>query len=250
MLFSFFFTNCSDAEKIFKGEVVVVQKPKTDKLIGKKINLEGLYTGSPVVFDSIISFIHPSYGTYFASNFNLNTGKHLGNFLNKGQGPGEFTTILLLHPESGYDYWISDFNKRHYVLVDLKSGEEKKRMTRMFQISILDLKTDVLKGFRIAGTQGFDFVRTPLPPQDRTRDSYYLVSVDDDYIYAMLNNMHKPENKPEVHVYDWNGNFVRILETDQKGVRFDFDRKNKKLYFKDAEEEENVWVYDVSYFYK
>jgi len=120
-------SSCSNAEKIFKGEIKVVEKPIVDRLIGEKIELDGLYAGNPIVFDSIISFVY-YYDNYFVSNFDIKTGKHLGNVLNRGQGPEEFLTIVRLHPGSGYGYWFSDFKKRHYVLVDMLSGKEKKRI--------------------------------------------------------------------------------------------------------------------------
>lgn len=343
-ILSFFFS-CSDAEKIFKGSITIVKNPKTDILLGKQLILGDLYAGYPIVFDSIISFIH-EYGDYYVANFNLNNGKHLGNYMYRGQGPGEFLDFIPLHFEDNKNFWIHEYNKRQFILVDMSSGIEIKRinfldfkkkgsfpfahifilndslliainqpekknfsneimvpkltiinyltlkeitdyhsydeslynklcsfgedqahlletycikpdkskvvsiMTRLYQINILDLKTGKWNGYRIADTQGFNFVHTPLSITDRTYQSYYHVSVDDDFIYAMLKNIFTPDVKPVIHVFDWNGNFIRILEFDQKGTVFDIDRIQKKLYFKDQEEEENIWVYDVSYLYK
>jgi len=321
-----------------------VETPSTDMLNGEKVVLNGLYAGYPIIFDSIICFLY-RYDNYFISKFDINTGKHLGIFFHRGQGTEEFLNFMPLHPESNCEFWIHEYQKRHFVLVDMSSGAEKKRinfsnfkkkggfpfarvfilddslliavnqpetknlnddimvpklrlinyltkeeitdyelydedlynrqrgigmdnehlveayhikpdkskvaaiMNRLFQINILDLKTGEWKGFRVAGTHGFKFVRTPLPPTDSSYYSYYNVSVDDEFIYAILNNYHEPDVKPVIHVFDWNGNFVRILECDQKGVVFNLDNVRKKLYFKDNEEGENVWVYDVSYLY-
>jgi len=337
---SIFVSSCSDTEKIFKGELITVKKPTTDKLAGEKLVLNGLYAGYPIVFDSIISFVYP-YGDYFVSNFDLNTGKHLGNYFNKGQGPSDFLDFSILHFECNHNLWIHEYNKRQFNLVDMSSGMVKKRidfsdfkkkgnfpfarvfflndsiliavnmpetknlnydimvpkfrlinyltkkeigydelydedvynklrgegqdtehlaenyrikpnkskvvavMHCLFQINILDLKTGKWKGFRIADTPGFNIVSNPIP-----LPTYSDVSVDDSFIYAMLNNDFEPDVKPIIHVFDWNGNFVRILEFDQKGTVFDLDNVHKKLYFKDEELEENVWVYDVSYLYQ
>ncbi len=332
----------NNPEKIFKGELIIVNNPSTDKLTGKKINLDGLYAGALSVRDSIISFAYHNYGNYHVANFNVNTGRHIGNFFKKGQGPGEFIDFYRLHPGANYDFWIDEFNKRHYVLVDMSTGEEKKRinlstfkkkgfspfiqafilddslliavnqpeiknldydmmvpkysiinylskeeiagyelydenlynklrapgmenehligtshikpdkskvagvMNYLYQLNILDLKTGELKGYRLAGTPGFEFVSTLLSPE--TVYSYGWANEDEKFIYIMLSNTHSPEVKPVFHVFDWDGNFVRILEPDQKGTDFALDNVQKKLYTKD--DEENVWVYDVSYLYK
>ena len=119
-------------------------------------------------------------------------------------------------------------------------------MHSMFQINIFETKTGQIRGYRIVDTHGYDFVRIP---NDDRHKAYSLVSVDDDFIYAMLYNFRTNVN-PIIHVFNWEGVFVRILEFDQKGKHFDLDRVNKKLYFKDEEEGENVWVYDVNYLYE
>ena len=230
LVFFILFSGCSKQEEIFKGEVKFVKKPSIDKLTGEKLYLNGLYAGSPVVLDTIISFVH-YYNDYFVSSFDINTGEHIGNFLRRGQGPYEYINMGLLYPESGYDYWFNELNKRHSVLIDMSSGEER-------------------KGFRIPNTHGFNFVRVPSPPENRSYRSYKRVSVDDDFVYAMLDNISEPDAKPVIHVFNWEGDFVRILEPDQKGTTFDLHKTYKKLYIKDEEEEENVWVYDVNYLYE
>ena len=119
-------------------------------------------------------------------------------------------------------------------------------MSNMFQINIFETKTGLNRGYRVVGTHGYDFVRIP---NDDRHKAYLLVSADDNFIYAMLDNL-KTNANPIIHVFNWEGVFVRILEFNQKGIHFDLDRVNKRLYFKDEEEGENVWVYDVSYLYK
>jgi hypothetical protein len=337
----FVFCSCSDAEKIFKGEVTFVEKPATDMLAGEKIVLDGLYDGYPIVFDSVISFVSFRYPDYFLANFNVNTGSHIGDFCRKGQGPDEFLSVSVLNTENNYDFWVYDYNKRHFVLANMLTGTLKKRidfstykkkgtfpfarcfilndsllvavnqpeqknvnrdvmlpkyriinyltneeianyelydedlynklregknevqlaenyrikpdknkivgtMYGMFQINIIELKTGQIRGYRVIDTRGFDFVR--IPNDDRYK-AYSLVAVDDDFIYAMLDNF-RTNAKPIIHVFNWEGIFVRILEFDQKGKNFDLDIVNKKLYFKDDEERENVWVYDVNYLYQ
>ncbi len=340
------FVSCdSNPEKIFRGQVKMVKEPGTDQLIGKKLHLDdSLYAGSPVVADSVISFVY-RYPGYFVANFNINTGKHIGNFFNAGQGSNEFLNFNFLHPDVGNDYWINELNRRRYVLVNMATGEVKKRidisefkkrgdvpfirafilddhqliavnqpevknldgdimppkywkidfetmeekdcyelydeelynklrvqdpetesehlhgtyhikpdkskmvnvMRYLYQINILDLKTNKLKGFRLVGSPGFEFVYAPTLPGLTEQRKYYYAAVDDSYIYVLL-NVYDSEKLPIFHVFDWDGNLVRILTTDQKGRNFDLNRKNRKLYVKDYEE--NVWVYDVNYLYQ
>jgi hypothetical protein len=336
-------------EKIFKGEVIIVNKPSTDKLIGEKLEFDGVYTGQLIVRDSLIFFISSLYGAYNCATFNVNTGKHVGNFFNTGQGPREFISFSFMYFESGYDAWINDSRKGCYVLINMKSGEEKKRinisglrrgagtdlqevilndslfilsefeiitlpgnkyiitpikyrkinylsredvveydlfdlelyqklwagddggfhlsgsnsikpdkskivnaMNFVYQINILDLKTGKVQGYRIAGTHGFRFVRSPLvfDPLKNVYANTYIRSITSDniFIYVLLHNSTQSESVV-FHVFDWNGNFVRILETDQKGMNFGFgfDDVRRKIYIKD--DVENVWVYDVEYLY-
>ena len=345
-LISVFYSCSDDSEKIFKGQLKTVEKSTTDKLIGEKIDFDSLYAGHVFVCNSFISFKHHNYGDYFVATFDINTGKHIGNSFKIGQAAEEFADYLyFLHPDSGCDFWIKEFNRQHYLLVDIVSGKVKKRidlsdfkktggspfiqafilndsvllavnqpevknldddvmtpkywyinylskeeidvfelydenlynklrgggidnnrhltatyyikpdkskvvgvMNRFYQINILDVKTQESKGYRLAGTLGFELIRTYGGRGSEEQYTYRRAAVDDEYIFVMLNNLLTPEIKPIFHVFDWEGNFVRVLEVDQNGTDFDLDRAQKKLYTKD--DEENVWFYDVSFLYK
>jgi hypothetical protein len=62
--------------------------------------------------------------------------------------------------------------------------------------------------------------------------AYYLWTfVDDDYIFALLNN--NDETSTVIDVFDWNGNFKKELVLDKGIIDFtsiDIDPVNKYLY--------------------
>jgi hypothetical protein len=76
---------------------------------------------------------------------------------------------------------------------------------------------------------------------------YRALQADDSYIYVLE---HPKEGLPYgiVNVFDWDGNFVRILRIDDGNVSFAFDPVRKILYIKNDAEE--ITAYDLNFLYK
>lgn len=55
--------------------------------------LDGVNFGIIAVYDSLMIFWNPKLPDRFFNVFNLDTGKEIGTFCNRGQGPGEFISI-------------------------------------------------------------------------------------------------------------------------------------------------------------
>ncbi len=85
-------------------------------------------------------------------------------------------------------------------------------------------------------------------------DYYRTLKCDERYIYVLeyvdgLSPDIVNDSSPGiVNVFDWDGNFVRILRIDEGYVAFAFDPIRKILYTKN--DAEKVMAYDVNYLYK
>jgi hypothetical protein len=79
---------------IFNGEIRIVSDTiKTvSELQSEEVVLDGITYGYPAIYDSLIFFYDGKTNRYY-SIFNLKTGKHIGDFCPKGQGPGEARAI-------------------------------------------------------------------------------------------------------------------------------------------------------------
>lgn len=116
------------------------------------------------------------------------------------------------------------------------------------QINILDIETGELKGFRINKDIDFNYV---INTHKKLRLYYKAISVDDTYIYALysdafiedgLEGYRAPANK--IHIFDWNGNFVRKITLDQKILAMTLDPVRKYLYCINTED--IIYYYDLS----
>ena len=116
------------------------------------------------------------------------------------------------------------------------------------QVDVLDLETGKLTGLRKKDTPDFHDLET----KDSGFVFYYGdISVDDTYIYATYINSLYEEfdsfSSNEIHVFDWDGNPVTKIITDQKFSLSSLDSVNKKLYMKN--DEEDIFIYDVQFLY-
>jgi hypothetical protein len=123
-------------------------------------------------------------------------------------------------------------------------------MSRLRQINIMDIETGKVTGYRIEGSPDFDILEENSAYEYAF---YYLwICVDNDYIYAILNN-DKDENHTTIDIFDWNGNFKQVLILDKKMVEINtvaLDPVNKYLYILSlGEKDEEVYRYDVSHLY-
>lgn len=93
-LFCILFIRCNNGESYLNGNVYVVDDINiTDTLIGKKLHLDGAYFGMMKTCGSEMFFFHPRFPDYSYSCFNIKTGKHTADYLKKGAGPNEFTSV-------------------------------------------------------------------------------------------------------------------------------------------------------------
>jgi len=92
--------------RYFNGDIVLYEDNlQLETLRGEQIFLNGLHTGRMDVCDSLIFMQYFGYSDYFISIFNHYTGKHLGNFLSKGNGPGEYVDLSWI-----YQFFYEDGN--------------------------------------------------------------------------------------------------------------------------------------------
>jgi hypothetical protein len=133
----------------------------------------------------------------------------------------------------------------------IKPDKTKFAMTmwHLRQINIVDIKNGVIKGFKFKNSPDFaDVTHT----YHRDLKEYYLCAcADDNFIYA---SMQEAQNTI-VDVFDWDGNYLKKLVLDKKMNNMDsniaLDPVNKYLYISTVEgEEEEIYQYDVGFFYK
>lgn len=98
----FFIISCNHDQvdkELFNGEIYYINDKETinKEVIAKHISLEGNYSGSIAVYDSILICWNPSYQDYWLELFNINTGKEVGYSIPRGQGPYEFPNINMVY---------------------------------------------------------------------------------------------------------------------------------------------------------
>jgi hypothetical protein len=111
----------------FYGETIIVDTNiKPDTLYGKKIELDGIYTGNMWAYDTLIGFTSHKFPDYWIYVFNVNTGKFLYPLCKRGIGPEEFSVIRIVDQivhEDRLGLWIREQNKCECVLVNLEKPD-------------------------------------------------------------------------------------------------------------------------------
>lgn len=88
----FFSCDGSQADKeLFNGEIRYMNDKDavSMEVSARHVELEGLYTGTIAVYDSLLLCWDTSYPNHFINLFNVDTGKEIGYFCPKGGGPNE-----------------------------------------------------------------------------------------------------------------------------------------------------------------
>lgn len=122
-------------------------------------------------------------------------------------------------------------------------------MLYLSQINILDIKSGIIKGFRLRNTPNYKYLEGD---PEKFRVYNFLVSADDKYIYASYldisfnKGMGLRSDIHVLHVYDWEGNFIKQLYLEFPFYRMTIDPINKKLYTSDREDE--IYSYDLNNF--
>jgi hypothetical protein len=102
-----------------------------DILSGRKIELDGIYTGSMIAHDSLLFFTSYKYPDYEGLTFNIKTGKTISQSLLKGKGSGGFITPVLLEQleiDSSIYLWVYDWSKCKCTLINLVDGSQIKEI--------------------------------------------------------------------------------------------------------------------------
>lgn len=80
----------------FNGEIIGIEDNAMEKEVEfKSVDIDGLYDGIFVVYDSLAIARNTRYSTCWYQVFNLNTFKEVGQFLRIGHGHYEFTEVGL-----------------------------------------------------------------------------------------------------------------------------------------------------------
>ena len=119
------------------------------------------------------------------------------------------------------------------------------------QINILDLETGKLLGLRNKNTPDYSYLEEyPL----NLREYYFRLCVDNDYIYGLYANiiLDIDSDVPwdistnEIHIFDWEGNFVKRVILDHKINEIAVDLANRILYgYNSNTLEEELYAYDI-----
>jgi hypothetical protein len=101
-LIVFSITSCDvkvNDSDIFNGEIKIIDDTVKSiaELQPREIILDGITYGFPAIYDSLMFFYVGSKTNMHYTVFNLKTGKHIGDFCPRGQGPGEARIVSPIH---------------------------------------------------------------------------------------------------------------------------------------------------------
>jgi hypothetical protein len=159
----------------------------------------------------------------------------LPQYLKINHKTNETERTYTLYADSVYNPDAHRLNEEFYLTFDLISPDRQKIamcMKLLAQINILDLNTGKVQGIRIKHTPGFDYLKGNV---DDYKYYYHFLDVDEKYIYALYVDKKYAEVKESVnsqiiHVFDWNGNFVRKLFVDEGLDFIKIDAEKRLMY--------------------
>jgi hypothetical protein len=133
------------------------------------------------------------------------------------------------------------------IICRIKSDKTKlaTAMHHFKQVIILDLESGKIKS--IATNDSPDLNLNHLLPGKPVKYYYRNLHSDDSYIYVLEHVTGSSQGT--VNVFDWDGNFVRILRIDEGNIWFTFDPVRKIIYTKNSDTEK-ITAYDVNYLYE
>jgi hypothetical protein len=173
--------------------------------------------------------------------------------------------IITYEPYNKFKYnEITDPQGCLFSWDNIKPDKTKLVMGMLYlgQINIMDIATGKITGYYIQDTPDFDVLRKY---SDFNGEFFYsLIFVDDDFIYGAINEredgimnnngygtgVRKGNGKTTLYVFDWNGNFKKIIVLDKEQESIALDPVNKHIYvLTNGEDDEEVYRYDVKYLY-
>lgn len=81
-------------DSCFNGPISLIEDDiKEESVSLKEVMLDGVFWGFPTICDSLIVFWNTKLTKSFFQIFNLHTGAHMGDFVNRGGGPDEIYTV-------------------------------------------------------------------------------------------------------------------------------------------------------------
>ncbi len=117
-------------------------------------------------------------------------------------------------------------------------------MPYLNKVNIYDIKSGETKSFGTTNTPDIDVISTEKSAD--VKQYYGDVECDDKYIYVTEGT--RQQFSGRIQVFDWEGNFVRVLEIKNDATDIAFDIVRKILYAKNDLEE--VTAYDLNFYYK
>lgn len=105
-----------DKDTYFNGDITIIKAFDKDTLLCPiKIELEDIYTGSVLAYDSLLFFISSKYSDYWIYVFDLSSKKHIASLCPKGEGPDDFfdckNSEQFVEEKGELKLWIRDNNK-------------------------------------------------------------------------------------------------------------------------------------------
>ena len=132
-----------------------------------------------------------------------------------------------------------DFSNAFYIMTYTLRSDKKKlaiAMSSVPQLNILDIETGQMECFRLKDALGMEYLERC--SMEDIQHHYKHIAADNKYVYILYSG--KPlfqeiENKifpggNEVHVFDWEGNFIRRLSLKARADEIRLDEKNNLLY--------------------
>lgn len=213
--------------------------------VSKLPNEREMITGIFVLNDSLLLSYNQGEDLYFDENTLLPPLYRILNYRKNSE-----IAVFDVYNQFKYRSNIIDPQSSLFSLDRIKPDKTKLAMPMQYfrQINIMDIGTGKVMGYKTEDSPDFDILRkgslTEFKPY------YTETKVDDELIYASIYN----EKGISIDVFDWKGNFKRVLILDLDNNEISciaLDRINKFIYaLLVGEEGETVYRYDVSYLYK
>lgn len=153
-----------------------------------------------------------------------------------------------IYNEKSQVYLSDFFNTSNFYKPD--GSKMVQGMSKLAQINIIDLNSDEIKGYRLKSSNDFSIFYGDMRNSVNT---YYRITTNNDYIFllwdgekfAPVNSKPKPVIQNIIHVFDWDGNFVKKLKIPQSIQQLCWDEAQDVLYGYSIFDEE-LYRYDVS----
>jgi hypothetical protein len=120
-------------------------------------------------------------------------------------------------------------------------------MKRLSQINIIDIQSDTITAYRMRHTPDFSLFEGT---ETDFTCYYYLVRADNQYIYALYYgdklDALTPTRFDLIHVFDWDGHFVKKLKLGKSVRSIWLDPVNNLLYGYDGTLEGLLYCYDLN----